>query len=57
MKEILILAYDLKHQVDLLPIFQKMENKVDGVATDTNIQQRAAALCKELEWYVNEKER
>tara|TARA_Y100000816_G_C25951369_1_gene496307 strand:- start:477 stop:650 length:174 start_codon:yes stop_codon:yes gene_type:complete len=57
MKEILILAYDLKHQVDLLPIFQKMENKVDGVATDMNIQQRAAALCKELERYVNEKER
>tara|TARA_Y100000004_G_C8622787_1_gene289558 strand:- start:58 stop:228 length:171 start_codon:yes stop_codon:yes gene_type:complete len=50
MNEALILAYDLKHQIDLLPETVKQEVKVDGSDTGMTLVQRSKALVKELEY-------
>ena len=49
MDEALCIAYDLRHQVDLLPDAFKHQNAVDHSATDMTLAERAQYLITVLE--------
>ena len=55
MNEALMMAYDLKHQIDLLPSSVKGETKVDGAETELSMQQRIAQIIILTEQVFNEK--
>ena len=57
MNEMLMMAYDLKHQIDLLPSNIKGETKVDGAETELSMQQRIAQIIILTEKVFNEKVR
>tara|TARA_B000000557_G_C20807499_1_gene458399 strand:- start:300 stop:473 length:174 start_codon:yes stop_codon:yes gene_type:complete len=57
MNEALMMAYDLKHQIDLLPSSVKGETKVDGAETELSMQQRIAQIIILTEKVFNEKVR
>lgn len=55
MNEMLMMAYDLKHQIDLLPSNIKGETKVDGAETELSMQQRITQIITLTEKVFNEK--
>ena len=57
MNEALMMAYDLKNQIDLLPSSIKGETKVDGAETELSMQQRIAQIIILTEKVFNEKVR
>ena len=49
MDEALCIAYDLRHQVDILPDAFKHQKAVDHSATDMTLAERVQYLITELE--------
>mgnify|MGYP001175847989 FL=1 len=49
MDEVLVTAYDLKHQVECLPDVYRHDSKVDGYESELTLLERVQLLVKLLE--------